>query len=188
MGIIYCLTNSINSKKYVGQTVRTLAERLEDHSKESKRPKYKLHFAIQKYGIKNFQIEVLECCSNEELNDREEYWVQKLNSFKKGYNSTSGGRHYQISDFSKKKISQKLKGRKFSNETIQKMRLAKIGKKMSLEFIAKQKSKVISDETRRKISEANKRRVYKPHTEETKEKMRVAALARSERKVLASNR
>lgn len=51
---------------------------------------------MNKYGINNFTIEQVEECLPEELNEREEYWIEYYNSFKNGYNATIGGdgKHY----------------------------------------------------------------------------------------------
>lgn len=51
---------------------------------------------MNKYGINNFTIEQVEECLPEELNGREEYWIEYYNSFKNGYNATIGGdgKHY----------------------------------------------------------------------------------------------
>lgn len=44
---------------------------------------------MRKYGIKNFQIELLEETDNP--NEREIYWIEQKRSFKYGYNATLGG-------------------------------------------------------------------------------------------------
>lgn len=48
---------------------------------------------MQKYGIENFEVQILEKCSREILNDKEIYWIQIFDStnYNKGYNITSGG-------------------------------------------------------------------------------------------------
>lgn len=48
---------------------------------------------MRKYGIKNFTVEVIEECeSREQLNERERYWIVKLNcKYPNGYNMTDGG-------------------------------------------------------------------------------------------------
>lgn len=58
-----------------------------------KRP---LYSAIRKYGIENFKIEEIEECSDVIVNEREVYWIEKLQTFKNGYNATMGGdgKHY----------------------------------------------------------------------------------------------
>ena len=90
--IIYCITNKINGKPYIGQTIRTLEERIADH-KHCK--KTLIGKAIQKYGWsdKTFKVEILEVCETlEQLNEREKFWIAKYNSIvPNGYNMTEGG-------------------------------------------------------------------------------------------------
>ncbi len=62
--LIYCLTNKINNKKYVGQT-NNLKRRMNEHKSTSFNPKscsYNdlIHKKIREYGWDNFSIEVLE--------------------------------------------------------------------------------------------------------------------------------
>ena len=100
MAYIYQITNNINGKIYVGKTVKNnIQERWEEHLKDYKKPrceKRPLYDAMNKYGSENFSIKELEECSAEELNDKEIYWIEKLGSFKYGYNATIGGdgKHY----------------------------------------------------------------------------------------------
>lgn len=51
---------------------------------------------MQKYGIASFKVETLEECSADDASERECYWIQKLGTFKYGYNATIGGdgKHY----------------------------------------------------------------------------------------------
>lgn len=93
-GIIYIIKNNINDKVYIGQTITNIKTRFNQHCKNStlKSRHYKIYNAIKKYGKENFYIEVLE--SNieiDKLDEREIYYIEKYNSFKKGYNSTKGG-------------------------------------------------------------------------------------------------
>lgn len=46
---------------------------------------------MRKYGIDNFYIEMIEQCDDNLLNEREIYWINKLDTYKNGYNSTTGG-------------------------------------------------------------------------------------------------
>ena len=95
---IYKFTNLINGKIYIGQS-RNIERRYKDHLNRAKNNfasnnEYNtlIHKAIRKYGIKNFSFEILEECSIEELNNKEEYWINYYNSFsEKGYNLNSGG-------------------------------------------------------------------------------------------------
>ena len=51
-----------------------------------------IHRAIRKYGIENFTSEILEKNIPENLLDiREEYYIQKYDTFYQGYNATLGG-------------------------------------------------------------------------------------------------
>lgn len=90
MGYIYLITNKIDGMKYVGQTSRDIDTRFEEHCTE-KRGNSRLHNAIQKYGWLNFQVEELECVPIEELDEKEKYWIDKLDTFNNGYNLTLGG-------------------------------------------------------------------------------------------------
>ena len=50
-----------------------------------------IHSAMRELGRENFYLEILEECKQEELNEREIFWIAYYNSFKNGYNGTSGG-------------------------------------------------------------------------------------------------
>lgn len=99
-GIIYLVTNKINNLKYVGQTIRPLERRWEEHvqkalasTEKSKKQKYYFQAAIEKYGPENFSIEKIdEADSKEELDSKEEYWIEFYDTYHgEGYNLTPGG-------------------------------------------------------------------------------------------------
>lgn len=50
--------------------------------------------AIHKYGKENFTIEVIETCEETLLDEREKYWIAYYDSYRKGYNSTIGGKEH----------------------------------------------------------------------------------------------
>ena len=82
-GIIYCFTNKINNKKYVGQTQQTLKQRISNHLSKTNK-KYYFQNALLKYGIDNFNIEILESISADtknnlklRLNKREKFYILK---------------------------------------------------------------------------------------------------------------
>lgn len=98
---IYKITNNINGKVYIGQSIR-IEERWADHLTAN--DDWQIHQAIKKYGANNFTFEVIEECPQEDLDDREMYWISYYNSFKKGYNMTLGGEggfHYSYDEIRK---------------------------------------------------------------------------------------
>ena len=93
-GFIYKITNTINGKSYLGQTIQNVKERFYQHcaTKCSKAvSNMAIHRAIKKYGKSNFTVEVIEEIDSANLNDRERYWIKYYNSYNNGYNSTKGG-------------------------------------------------------------------------------------------------
>lgn len=99
---IYKIKNKINKKIYVGQS-NNIQRRWREHLRSGQPEKYSnsnnrdiempLHRAMQKYGVENFELEVLEECDIAELNIKERYWINQLNSTDKniGYNILNGG-------------------------------------------------------------------------------------------------
>lgn len=111
--IIYKITNKINGKIYIGQTVYTLRKRWAAHcSKHSNCPA--IHAAIQKYGKENFTVEQIDiACDLDELTKKEQYWIEYYDCVApNGYNLKGGGTHPILSDEVKLKISNANKGRK----------------------------------------------------------------------------
>lgn len=92
--IIYKLTNTVNGKAYVGQTIQAFKKRIGQHRNNRKSF---IGQAIRKYGWENFKAEILEECSSyEELDEREKYWIAFFNTMvPNGYNLTSMKRYAQ---------------------------------------------------------------------------------------------
>jgi group I intron endonuclease len=111
--VIYVIRNLRNGKVYVGQTSQFLDQRKSEHIWEfNNGPKdRKLYKAIEKYGIKNFVFEIV-CNSLDDkfLNELEVHFIKEFDSTNKGYNMICEGNAAQTIE-SRKKISQKLKGR-----------------------------------------------------------------------------
>lgn len=93
MNLIYIHTNKLNNKSYVGKTKSTLEKRLVLHLNSVKNgSKFPFHRALRKYGIENFISAVLEeNISNENIRDRERFWIEEYKSYLCGYNCTKGG-------------------------------------------------------------------------------------------------
>lgn len=105
--IIYKVTDKTNQKIYIGQTVRSLDERMKEHLRH--RTTY-FDKAYRKSNIDNFKVEIIDRAENiEELNKKEKYWI---NYFKclipNGYNMCEGGENtmgFHHREESKKKMS-----------------------------------------------------------------------------------
>ena len=85
---IYKITNVKNDKCYVGQAVN-IAERWRQHIKRglgAETPtRNKLYPAMKSYGVENFTFEIIEECSREQLNEREDYWQEYFHAKDYGY-------------------------------------------------------------------------------------------------------
>ena len=114
---IYKITNLINNKIYVGQSI-DIDERWKQHIYKAFNSNEKgynsiIHLAFRKYGIENFTLEVLEECKIEELDNKERYWIKELNSLEpNGYNILVGGQHFRKVRFCEKCGKPLLKGAK----------------------------------------------------------------------------
>ena len=95
IGYIYCITNKVNGKQYVGQTTQTIERRFIQHRSDARtgRRNSIIHNAIRKYGEENFTTEEIDSASSiDELCEKEIYWIAKLNTLTpNGYNLTEGG-------------------------------------------------------------------------------------------------
>ena len=99
MGYIYKITNTLNDKVYIGQTIKTVQKRFTQHKNNSNKEYFSqivLYKAFNKYGIENFIFEEIEEVPNDKLDEREKYWIEYYDSYFNGYNSTLGGRATQL--------------------------------------------------------------------------------------------
>lgn len=100
-GVIYCYTNLINNKKYIGQTTTTLKSRHKKHiysSLDKNHNGYNIifHKAIRKYRIENFSLKILvmNCNDKSKLNEYEKFFIKRYKTLfidGKGYNCSEGG-------------------------------------------------------------------------------------------------
>ena len=92
---IYKFENNENGKIYIGQA-QNLGVRYNSHfnnhnNENLKDYNTKFYRALRKYGFHNFTYEILELVDLNNLNAREEYWIEYFNSFNNGYNGNKGG-------------------------------------------------------------------------------------------------
>ena len=179
-GIIYKITNKVNGKVYIGQTINKNGfqgrynyygvgiERVYNyHINNKKKNRYyneHLLSSIEKYGFSNFEVdeEFYVAYSKEELNRKEFELINRYNAIDReyGYNNKEGGGNKKLSKEAKKKISKSRIG-KFTGEN-------------SANF-----GKVLSKETKEKISKSKKGKYSgedsywfgKTHSEEAKKKI-----------------
>jgi len=113
-GKIYKITNLVNGLIYVGCTINSLTHRFDEHLYRCFKTDYKskLYNSIKKYGKENFIIELIEECDLNVIYETEKKYIEKLNTFKNGMNSTLGGEGclgYVHSPEIRKKISENTK-------------------------------------------------------------------------------
>ncbi len=212
-GLIYCATNMINGKKYVGQTKQSLKRRIKGHKDKiiNKNDNTHFHNALKKYGLNNFMWTILCYAENKEALDKAEiYWIEYYHTIEIGYNHQDGGYNGKPSLITRKKMSdsqlgkepwnkgkchteesklkmscshlgnKSIKGKHHTKETKEKIGKARLGKpawNKGLKGAQKawnkgKKMGPLSEEHRKKISEVQKNKIL---TEETKLKMSLAA-------------
>lgn len=93
MACIYSITNQLDGKRYVGQTVQRPERRFTLHRNQARRGHgHYLHRAMRAHGEEHFVLEVLEQCDVSVLDEREKFWIARLDTFKNGYNLNEGGK------------------------------------------------------------------------------------------------
>lgn len=135
---IYMITNLVNGKKYIGQSI-CIERRFREHCNNGKyTDKSLIDTAIQKYGVSNFRFDILEVLpeNNEILDEKERLWIKYYNTYENhdDYNLTDGGMSgRKLSEETKNKLSKINTGKKLSPETRKKIGQSGRGKKWSEE-------------------------------------------------------
>ncbi len=131
MNTVYKITNTKNSKCYIGITSRTVDERWQEHLSRHRcnLRNNRLYAAIRKYGTDSFIIESLHSSDSEdEIRKLEDLYIRKFDSYENGYNCNYGGHGFlHIPDDIKIKIGESQKGKIISMEARKKMSSAKQG-------------------------------------------------------------
>lgn len=91
---IYSITNKSNGKQYIGKSL-DIGTRWQEHLNHARKTKEKvprLQQDFRKYGIQNFDFEILQECQEQELDDLEMFYIAQKNSIVPcGYNVATGG-------------------------------------------------------------------------------------------------
>ena len=195
-GYIYKLTNKINGKCYIGQSINIPEIRWQKYRHLQCKQQIKLYNALKKYGPTNFTYEIITIGSSKNnLDFLEDVYELHYDSINNGYNIRRGGSHGKHSNESKIKISNAFKGKKHSQEHRIKNSKSHIGIKASdIRKINMSKSlsganhpmfgKVRSLKSNIKTSETMKGRIL---TEDHKHRISLAAKIRwAKRKQLAT--
>lgn len=117
---IYKILSNFDGKAYIGKSIH-IGRRFSNHVRMLNNNKHKnihLQNAWQKHGSNNFQMQIIELCSEDQLDTKERYWIEMLKSSDKrfGYNKTSGGDGGRLDDESLARMAASLRGRKLSLE------------------------------------------------------------------------
>ncbi len=205
IAIVYQARNLVNGHRYIGFTTRGLEVRKAQHLKsarEKKQAKFRFQHAIAKYGPDNFAWEILgDFDGDEDL--AKLYEREAIAKYRPEYNLSHGGDGGRLSDESRAKLSASkmgvpspIKGIPKTAEHRANMRigmtgvphLAARGKKRDPAVVERIRQKTkghpnyntkpMSDETKAKLSAANKGQVPwikgLRHSEETKRKIGLA--------------
>lgn len=91
---IYKITNKKDNKVYIGQS-QNIERRLSEHKKERFIP---IDMWINFLGKENFDFEIIEECSLDELDKKEKYYINYFQSNKTGYNKQEGGNNNSVGE------------------------------------------------------------------------------------------
>lgn len=189
MNFIYRITNNINRKIYIGQTNNPNL-RWSQHKSNAKynRGQQIITRALTKYGVENFEFEVIASCLDQMAADEAEEQIiiqcESRNPLK-GYNVSAGGNTsprtpeilQKISESLKKHYEEHdgwLKGKKLSEEWKENISKASVGK------IGTNTGKKFSDEHKKKMSISHKGKEFS--------KQHIDNLSESHKGNVASNR
>lgn len=139
---IYIITCVANRKVYVGSSVN-INSRFSRHRADLKHGVHQnkhMQNAYNKYGVNFFVYKLIEECLPAQLQEREQFYINKYRSWEKsnGFNKFPNAytpRGYKLSKITKQKISKAMKGHSCSEETRKKIGIKHKGKKISSHII-----------------------------------------------------
>jgi len=109
---IYKITNPVG-KIYIGCTI-DWSRRLNEYQSLKVKGQSKIYDSLLYHGVKNHFFEFIEECSSDNLYEREIIWITFYNSVENGLNIRLGGRNGNLTQNTKDKISEALKGREIT--------------------------------------------------------------------------
>ena len=152
---VYKITNNVNGKVYIGQSIN-IKNRWKDHIYALNRNDSSctlLQRAWNKYKQNNFCFEILELCSEEELDDVEIKYIELYDSINNGYNIEKGGNeNKRLSEETRQKLSASAKER-LSDPTKNPMYDKHHTDETKVKISASKKGRPLSEETKKKLSE-----------------------------------
>lgn len=173
---IYKIVNNINGKIYIGQSIN-IKSRWKDHINALNRGDSSctlLQRAWNKYGQENFSFEILELCSEDMLDEIEIKYINNYDSCNSGYNIESGGnKNKHLSDETKEKIKTSRIGKKLSDDAKKKMSQSRIGANNGMY------GKNHSDISKQKMSDSKKGKLGHRQTNYQKERARISNLGKA---------
>ena len=165
-----------NNKRYIGITTQLPKKRWRSNGRGYKKNKH-FYAAIQKYGWNNISHQVIEVDTENEMNYLEKYLIAyyQTNIPEYGYNNTYGGSTvFRLSEEAKLKISKANKGKIISEEQRKKISESCKGRPSPTKGMHWN----LTEETKKKMSLAKKGKPHKPFSEEHKRKISEAAKKR----------
>lgn len=158
---IYSITNTVNGKRYIGQSIN-VQNRIANHKSALRHNHHEnehLQKSFNKYGEDCFIFDIICECAEEQLDELERYYIFYYDCMNpdKGYNLESGGNARKH----------------WSNELLEKMKAVRGGENSGMwgkrhteetKAIMREKAlgRVMSDKTKEKLSQAHKGKLAKP--------------------------
>lgn len=170
---IYKITQLSNGRVYIGQTKMKFKKRFWHHiwklNNDSHDNKF-LQNAWNKYSENDFVFEIVESIDrNEDMNEKETFYIEEYDSFNKGFNMTSGGegkKNCPMSEYARNVVGSKnrnhMLGKSHTEETKRKMSIAQLNRNQKL--------------TKEHAEKLRQSRLGTKHTDSTKKKMSEAKL------------
>ena len=152
---IYKITNQVNGKLYIGQSI-DIEKRIMDHkTPRAHKRNYPISRAIKKYGKENFSFDVIETCQISDLDKLEQHYIKTLNPHYNICEGGSGTKGHIVPEETKKILSQKNKD--YWN-SLSEEKKSKILSNLS----GPSKGHIVKESTRLKLSQ-----IFRGHTNNT---------------------